>query len=443
MATRTRLTALEAAFLDVERTGLPMHVAGLVLFEPMAGRPVTMRDLERLLASRLPRLPRFRQRVAGGLFGTGRGWMDGEGFELDAHLFHHRLPAPGSRSQLTALCARIHAETLPRDRPLWQMHLVDGLHGGRQALLVKAHHAITDGIAGIQLAELLFEGADPGHGAALRFAPHPKPSLMSLARAAMGVGFLAAGGPIAFPGPFNGRVGPERGFAMASFEMEDVRRLKRSLGGSVDDVLLALVAAGVSRYVEGQGLPRALRNMRAMLPVSTWESTGGAGHGNHVTSVFVDLPADTSDLAVLVRRIAASKSTLRSTHAAAGMAMLIESSGWLPAPAQASVQRIATSLPIANLVVSDVPGPEQPLFFLGRRITACHPMIPLPASVGLSVAAVSMGGRMSLGIVTDPNLVPKAQRLAAEIEAAIRPREALKASPRVLRPARPARRRAA
>lgn len=442
MATRSPLTALEAAFLDVERPGLPMHVAGVVLFEPLGGRPVTVRDLDRLLASRLPRLPRFGQIVDGGFLGFGRSWVEAEGVALDAHLFHRRLPAPGGLSQLTALCARIHAETLPRDRPLWQMHLIDGLHGGRQALIVKAHHAITDGIAGIQLAELLFEGADPSHGAALRFASHPRPSVMSLARAVMGVGFLAAGGPIALPGPFNGPVGAERGFAIASFEMEEVRRLKRRLGGSVDDVLLALVAAGVSRYVAGQGLPRALSRMRAMLPVSTWESTGGVGHGNHVTSIFVDLPTDTTDLAVLVRRIAASKSTLRSTHEAAGMAMLIESSGRLPSAVQATVQRFATSLPIANLVVSDVPGPEQPLFFLGRRITACHPMIPLPASVGLSVAAVSMGGRMSLGIVTDPNLVPKPQRLAAEIEAAIRPRE-LSAVRRVALPVRPARRRAA
>src|SRR5579872_793804 len=156
------MTPLESAFLDVERRGLPMHVAALLQFEPMPGRPVTMRELRRLLASRLPSLPRFTERAGGGRLGFGRRWVEVDVLDLDAHLFKHRLPAPGRRRQLTELCATIHAEALPRDRPLWQMHLVEGLEGGRQALIVKAHHAITDGIAGMRVARLLFDGAGAG-----------------------------------------------------------------------------------------------------------------------------------------------------------------------------------------------------------------------------------------------------------------------------------------
>jgi diacylglycerol O-acyltransferase / wax synthase len=443
MAVRSGLTALESAFLDVERPGLPMHVAALTLFEPIAGRPVTMRDLDGLVASRLPRLPGFRKRIGGGPLGLGRRWIEVDVIDLATHLFHHRLPAPGRRSQLMTLCGQIHEGRLPRDRPLWQMHLVDGLQGGHQALVLKVHHSIIDGIAGMQLAEVLFDGADPRHGPALRFASHPRPSAMALARALMGVGFLAAGGPIARPGPFTGGVGPARAVAIASFEMDEVRRLKRRLGGSVDDVLLGLVAVGCRRYVAAEGLPRSLSSLRAMLPVSTWESIAGDGVGNHVTSVFVDLPCDTEDLAVAVRRIAASKSTLRSAHEAAGMSMLIESTAWLPRPLQGSVSRLAMALPVANLVVSDVPGPDQTLSFLGRKITACHPMIPLAPAVGLSVAAISMGGRMSLGIVADPDLVPKPQKLAAEIEAAIRPSAEHRATRRAVPKPHAARRRAA
>ena len=409
-----------------------MHVAGVIVFES-ADRPVTMRELRRHVAARLRRLPRFEQRVRPSWMGLGRPeWEDVRSVDIDAHLVPHRLRAPGGPAQLDDLCARIHEEPLPRDRPLWQVHLIDGVAGGRQALVIKTHHAITDGIAGIKIAEAMFDRVGParwpadGGLPALHFSTSAGATMMGLAQGVLGLAYTVAGGPIAAPTSFNGIVGAHRAFGHVGVPMDAVRGLKRRFGGSVDDVLLALVAAGIVRTQDSP--PPA---MRAMLPVSTRPAADGRRLGNQVTAVFVDLPLDTTELGVLVRRIAASKSVLRNTHAAAGMSMLIQAAGLLPHPLHRSLVRLAAAIPAANLVLSDVPGPDDPLVFLGRPIVAGYPMIPLPAAVGLSVAAISMGGQMGIGIVSDPRLVPKPQRLAAAIGAAVKAAVGTKRAPRV------------
>jgi diacylglycerol O-acyltransferase / wax synthase len=444
VAKPTGLTALESSFLAVERPGLPMHVAGVVVFEA-SERPVTIKELRRLITARLSQLPRYGQRARTRWSGLLRSeWVDVADLDVDAHLFHHRLRSPGGTARLNELCARIHEEPLPRDRPLWQIHLVDGLAGGRQALVVKTHHAITDGIAGIKIAGVLFDraGAAGGGHASPHFAASAGPSMLGLAQAALGLAFTAAGGPIALPSRLNGAVGAHRAFGHTAVPMELVRALKRRFGGSVDDVLVALVAAGLARELAGDGTARPPA-LRAMLPVSTRPPVDGSELGNHVSAVFVDLPLDTTDLEVLVRRIATSKSVLRGAHAAAGMSMLIEVAGWLPHPMHQAAVRFASSLPMANLVLSDVPGPDEALFFFGRRIVACYPMIPLPAAVGLSIAAVSMGGQMGIGIVSDPRLLPKPQQLASEIDAAVKAALRPHRSSRPRKVVQPARRRAA
>jgi diacylglycerol O-acyltransferase len=449
MGSGQRLTALEASFLALEHPGLPMHVAGVVIFDASshAGGPLTMMDLRHHVASRLRRLPRYRQLVRFKPLGLDRPeWTRVSTPRLDDHLFHHELRSPGSRAQLADLCARIHERLLPRDRPLWEMHLIDGLGDGNQALIVKTHHAITDGIAGIEVAEVLFDKAPNVHAGvrpALRFAEGEKASVLAPLQAALGVAFTAAGGPIASMGPFNGPVGAHRSFGMATLRMDGIRRIKERLGGSVDDVLLAVVAAGLNRYLQQQRYPDEPRTLRAMLPVSTWPSSPRPSLGNHVTAIFVDLPVQAADPAALVSAIAATKSVLRSAHAAAGMSMLIEAAGLLPHPLHEAVVRFAGSLMSSNLVLSDVPGPDEPLFMMGRRIAACYPMIPLPPAVGLSIAAVSIGGVMSVGVVADPDLLPNPQQLANAIERAAKRFERSCAARRPSHPARQRTRRAA
>ncbi len=394
-----------------------MHVAGLVMVEP--GEPVTMKELRQMLAARLRRLPRFRQRVLFSPLGLVRAeWSPPGRVDLDAHLFHHTLRRPGRPSQLYALCAHIHETVLSRDRPLWEVHLIDGLLGGGQALVIKTHHSITDGIAGVEVAEALFDPADPTRRPGpppTRFADSPAPTPLAALQSMLGVAFTAAGGPFVPPGPFNGPLSAHRAFAATTLSMDAVRRAKRRLGGSVDDIVLAIVAAGLRRYLHEVGYQDVPRSLRAMLPVSTRPSSTRGKLGNHVTSIFVDLPLHTDDLSELVHAIATSKSLLRSVHAAAGMSLLIEAAGILPNRLHEAVVRAAAALPYGNLVLSDIPGPDEPLALLGRTLGVTYPMMPLAPGIGLSVAAVSLGGMMGVGITADPELMPNPARLARAI----------------------------
>lgn len=423
MASKVRLTALEASFLGLERTGLPMHVAGVVTLEPDPERgPITMPELRRHVAARIRRLPKFQQRISADPFGLWPRWTDARPVDLEAHLFHHELRHQATGADFVRVCAQVHAEPLPHDRPLWQMHLIDS--GARQALIVKTHHSIADGVGGIHIAETLFDPAEPSRHRvmttpAMNYGDRGLASrAMRAGQAVVGAAFTAAGGPIALPSPYNVAVGRERVVAFTALPMRSIRELKKQLGGSVDDVLLALVASGLRGLDRARGANRM--PLRAMLPVSTWTPGRDNGTGNHVTAIFVDLPQDTSDLGALVARIAGSKAVLRTAHAAAGMAMMVQAVGLLPGPLHRAVVRTTTSLPFANLVVSDTPGPEHALALLGRRVEACYPLIPLPRTIGLSIAAVSLGGVMGIGISADPRALAHPERLAAEIARPLR-----------------------
>ncbi|HYL08251.1 MAG TPA: wax ester/triacylglycerol synthase family O-acyltransferase [Candidatus Udaeobacter sp.] len=432
MAGTRRLNALEASFLGMEQPGIPMHVGGVSIFE---GRPaVTMGDLHRLVQTRLRRLLKFRQRVVADPLGLMRGQWTRAQVDLDAHLFHHRLRAPGRKRDLFALCARIQEAPLSRERPLWEMHLIDGLEGGEQALLIKTHHSITDGLAGIEIAEVLFDPADGAprpHLPEMRFATAKAPSAFGALQSLLGLGAFVAGGPLSFPGPFNGPVGPHRVFGATQLPMDAVQHAKKRLGGTIDDVIVATVAAGLYRYLQDVGYPDMPRALRAMLPVSTRRPGRDASLGNHVSSIFVDLPMYTDDVAELLPAIVHSKATLRSAHAAAGGSLMVEAAGLLPEPMHRQLLRVVSALPFASLVLSDVPGPDLNLELLGHRVSVCYPLMPLTSNIGLSIAAISLGGKAGIGITADPGLVPNPQRVADSIGrvfAALEPRRAVRTS---------------
>lgn len=409
-----RVTVIESAFLAMERPWLPMHVSAALTVS--GGPPVTVAEMRRLLSARIAALPRFNQRL------VGDRWVPVRRTDLSGHVFHHRLPAPGRMGQLNELLAHIHEYPLLRDLPLWEVHLIDGLHGRDQAVLVKMHHAISDGIGGIEVAEVLFDRA-PSVTALpelphLAFAGHAQRRVLAALQSVLGAALTAAGGPIALDGPFNGPVGPRRSFAVADIPLHAVSAAKHHFGGTFDDVVVAIVAAGLRRYLRETDYPEQPRALRAMLPVSTCPGRTGT-MGNHVTAVFVDLPMRSGDMRSLVQSIAASKAVLRTAHAAAGMEMMVRATGLLPGPLHDPLIRFATGQRACNLVLSDVPGPDEPLFVLGRRITGTYPMMPLGGSVGLSVAAFGMEGKLGVGITADPDLVPSAQHIAGAISATV------------------------
>lgn len=392
-----------------------MHVAGVSI---VGGPPIPLPELRDLITKRLRRLTSFHRRVAGDKFGLGRGSWIGGRVDVDDHLFRHRLRPPGRIRDLLALCARIQETPLSRDQPLWELHFVDGLQHGDQALLIKTHHAITDGLAGIEIAEVVF---DPPEGAQRPRLPETRfgmtrstPGLVA-AQSLLGLAYQVAGGPISSPGPFNGPVGPHRAFGAAALPMDALRRLKRRLGGSIDDVIVSTVAAGLYRYLVEAAYPEIPRGLRAMLPVSTRRAGRGVQLGNQVSSIFIDLPMRSPDVAELLPEIAHAKATLRMAHASAGGTLLVEAASLLPSPLHGLVMRLASSLPFAHLVLSDVPGPDLPLRLLGRPVKVCYPLMPLTRNVGLSIAAISLSGAVGIGVTADPNLVPSPQRIATAI----------------------------
>jgi diacylglycerol O-acyltransferase / wax synthase len=414
MAVGDPVTPIEAAFLAMEKPGLPMHVAGVLLVH--GDPPVTIAEVREQLESRLRRLPRFRQRLS-----RGR-WVRARRVDLKHHVWHHSLNGAGTMPQLRELCARIHEQPLHRDRPLWEVHLIDGLHGHDQAVVVKTHHAITDGIAGVEVAEALLD-REP----AWRCLDQPVPSfgqhsqhsgLAAALQSVFGAAVTAAGGPIALDSPFNGPVGPRRSFAVTDIPLRVVREAKHRFGCTVDDVVVAIAAAGLGAYLRETGYPDPPRSLRAMLPVSTCAGRPG-GLGNHVTAVFVDLPMNVDDLHTLVQVIASEKSILRTAHAAAGVEMIVRATGLLPGALQRSLVRLAAGQRGANLVLSDVPAPDAPMFLLGRRITGTYPMMPLGGDIGLSIAVLGMAGKLCVGVTVDPDLVPGAQRVAKAIESVV------------------------
>lgn len=387
-----------------------MHVSAALLVGEAP--PVTTIEMRRLLAARLAKLPRFRQRL------IGDRWVPVRRMDLRGHLFHHRLPAPGRMGQLNELLARIHEYPLLRDLPLWEAHLIDGLHGRNQVVLLKMHHAITDGIGGVEVAEALFDRAPSctvlPELPRLTFAGHAQDRVVAAMQSLFGAAVTAAGGPIALDGPFNGRVGPHRSFAVTDIPLQVVTDAKHHLGGTFDDVVVAFVAAGLRRYLREIDYPDPPPALRAMLPVST--SSGRTGTmGNHVTAVFVDLPMQIGEMRSLVHAIATSKAALRTAHAAAGTEMMVRATGILPGPLHDLLIRFAAGQRACNLVISDVPAPDEPMFLLGRRITGTYPMMPLGGAVGLSIAIFGMEGKLGVGITADPDLVPSVQRIAGAI----------------------------
>jgi diacylglycerol O-acyltransferase / wax synthase len=420
-----QLGALDRAFVLLERDGLPMHVGGLAVLDPSARRhgPIRPAELRRRLRARLRDLPRLTARLHAEPFRPGRmAWVPDPDFDVRNHVEWWALAPGGGWPEVLRLAGDLHARLLPRDRPLWRMSLIDGLPGGRQALLTETHHAITDGIAGVEVTRAVFDhpaqAASRGPAAANGFfgSAGPADGLTRALQAAAGAARYLAGGPVAVPGPFNGAVGPRRALATADLRLADATAIKRRLGGSVDDVVLATVALALGAHLRTLGQPTEGRRMRTMIPVSTLAGDGGLG--NHVSATFLDLPVGLPPVPCL-HEVAAAKALHRTWHEPLGVRAALEAGGLAPAAVASPLTQVLCALPFAHLVVSDVPGPPEPMSLLDAPMVGAYPLMPLAASVGLSIAVVTIGGAMGVGITTDPDLVGGGEDLARGVEAAL------------------------
>jgi WS/DGAT/MGAT family acyltransferase len=435
---RVRLTAQDAAYLYLERPNMHMHVAGLCILDPST-RPdgrLRIKDVAEVILSRLHLVPRFRQKVASVPGNVARPvWVDDAGFDVDFHLRRAALPAPGGRRELADFVQRVHSRPLDRSRPLWEIYLIEGLEDGAVAVLSRAHHAMIDGISGIDIATVMFDfSLEPQVLAPEAWRPEPEPSRLELlrealreqavhpvesladaarqaartpARAAAGIGaalsgvrdLLGMGSPPR--GPFDVRVGPNRRFAMAEAPVQRFKDVKNALGGTVNDVILAVVAGALYKLLRARREPTRNRFLRAMVPVSVRSDAEKMALGNRVSMIFVDLPVGAMGAARRLSLIRKATGDLKESMMAVGAESIMNLGTWAPPTLHALAARLVSRGRWFNLVVSNVPGPQVPMYIAGARLVVFYPMMPLAENVALSVAVTSLAGTMGFGLTGD------------------------------------------
>jgi diacylglycerol O-acyltransferase / wax synthase len=454
MVTGDRLTGLDASFLHLEDASAHMHVASVMLF---AGDPPPYDDLLAAIERRLPLVPRYRQRLAFVPLGQGRPrWVDDPHLNLRYHVRSTALPSPGSEQQLRELAGRVFSQQLDRDKPLWELWLVEGLEGGRFALLAKTHHALVDGISGMDIVSVLFDvtpepaaPTDPGD----RWLPRPLPSgikmlgealleratvpaetarsaralvrgprraLGGLRDAAVGVGAMAwAGLSPAPPSPYNGAIGPHRRFTWARAELADLKAIKDELGGTVNDVVLATVAGALGNHLRRRGHRTDGLELKAMVPVSVRGELEQGQLGNRVAAIMAPLPVWCQEPVARLDLVRESLKGLKRGGQALGARVLTELTGFAPPTIMGQAARLVSRQRFFNLVVTNVPGPQFPLYLMGREMIDPFPMVPLAKGQGLGVALLSYNGRVNFGLVGDYDLLWDLDDIAEDVRASL------------------------
>ena len=447
-----RLSGLDASFLYLEKPAVHMHVAGLSVFGPREdGSSLGYDDVERVVEARLRLAPRLRRKILPVPANISRPvWVDDDRFDLDFHLRHASVPAPGERFQLERAAGRVLSRPLDRTKPLWELYVYEGLAGDRTAVLLKLHHAMADGIGGMMIASALFDLAPnaPLGSPDEPWVPQPAPPaqdlirdavedvvmhpIQGLAHAARRPRLLAetvaatadalrtvAGMGAPPTGPFDGRVGPNRRFATVERPFEVFRRVKDRLGVTVNDVVMSAVAGGIHALLERRGEPTRGRTLRALVPVSV-RSPGESGDmGNRVAPVFVDVPVGRMAARTRLRRVRAATARIKETGMAVGADTIIGLGAYAPPALHATAARLVAQAHWCNVVVSNIPAPQVPLYLAGARLEASYPAMNLKEDCGLSVACTSAAGTMAFGLTADWDLVPDIDVLVRGIGSAI------------------------
>jgi diacylglycerol O-acyltransferase / wax synthase len=459
-----RLTGLDSSFLHLERDAAHMHVAACAIFE---GAAPSHQELTDAIESRLHLVPRYRQRLAFVPLGQGRPvWVDDPHFNPGYHVRHTALPKPGGEQQLRRLTGRVFSQALDRSKPLWEVWLVEGLADDRFALLSKTHHALVDGVSGVDIITVLFDTspdpmpvAPPDH----EWVPRPLPSGAQLladalleratvpaevvrgARAVLrgpravakrvgetlvGVGAMAwAGLQPAPPSIFNVPIGPHRRFTWLRADLSDFKAVKNELGGTVNDVVLAVVAGGLGRYMRLHGEPTEGVELRAMVPVSIRADVERGALGNRVTAMWTPLPVSIEDPAERLNAVGAAMREVKESGQAVGAEILTRLSGFAPPTIVSQAARLAARQRLFNLVVTNVPGPQIPLYLLGRELEAIFPMVPLTHNTALGIAIMSYHGQLNFGLSADFDAIGDLETLADELRSAIEELVALARGP--------------
>jgi diacylglycerol O-acyltransferase len=442
------LTGLDASFIHLERAGAHMHVASVSIFE---GPAPTHEEFRAHIASRLHLVPRFRQKLRFVPLDQGRPvWVDDPHLNLDYHVRQTALPAPGSEEQLRNLAARIFSQQLDRTKPLWELWLVEGLRDGRFAIIGKSHHALVDGVSGVDITTVLFDldrepkGPPP---AAPPWLARPEPTDLKLLADALRERMtspkeIVRGFRAALRGPrqvihgigatskmisaglgapdtvFNVEIGPHRRFAIAQAQLDDLKRVKDAHGGTVNDVILAIVSGGIGRYLRARGHETEGLEMRAMVPVSVRQAEERGALGNRITAMMAPLPVWCEDPVERLRLTTERMGDLKSSGQAVGAEILTKMTDFAPTTLASQAARLQPAQRFFNLVITNVPGPQFPLYVLGRQMESIFPMVPLARRQALCVGIMSYNGQVNFGLVGDYDAMADLDSFALDLEAA-------------------------
>jgi WS/DGAT/MGAT family acyltransferase len=435
-----RLSPLDASFLHVEDGVSHMHIGSVAIFE---GPPPPFAKVLEMIGGKLALVPRYRQVVRFVPFDLGRPvWVDDPHFALDYHVRHTALPAPGDEEQLRNLVGRVMGQQLDRAKPLWEIWMVEGVSGNRWAMLAKTHHALVDGVSGTDLLAVIMDiTPDAAAVPADDWSPRPSPNGMRLAADAV-TGLLRspyeqfralrattrlprhalrqaadiAKGLSSYagiirpqkPSSLNGPLGPHRRYAWAATSVDDIKRVRKTLVGTFNDVVLAVITRGFRDLLlsRGESVDRVLRTL---VPVSVRarDSSGLAvGDGtlaNKVSAMFAELPVNIADPVDRLHAVTAQMEGLKESKEALAGEALTSLSGFAPPMLLALGMRLASRVAQrqVNTVTTNVPGPQFPLYVLGRRMLEAYPYVPLAGQVRIGVAIFSYDGSVTFGVTGD------------------------------------------
>jgi len=430
-----RLTSVDASFLTNESSSSHMHVGAILIFE---GPPPRYTDLVEHVRGRLPLVPRFRQKLVVPPLEAGRPlWADDVNFNLTYHIRHTALPDPGGEPQLKRLAGRVFSQQLDRSKPLWELWLVQGLERDRFALLTKTHHAMVDGISGVDIGTVLFDLEPVAEPAQVEddWVPQPEPGTTELvargiadaaaapvklaeravdairkpettARRAVealeGIGEIV--GAFADPAPdvpLNQEIGPHRRYVWARSELATFKHIKDTFGGTVNDVVLAVVTGSLRSWLHRRGIRTEGLEMRALVPVSIRGEDERGNLGNRIALMRGPLPVYIEDQVRRLRTISDAMAGLKRSKQALGAEVISRFNDFAPPTLLAQASRINFSTRLFNLIVTNVPGPQLPLYVLGRELEEVFPVAFLPQNHALAVAIMSYHGKVGFGLLGD------------------------------------------
>ena len=447
-----RLSPSDMSSLLAERGPIHVHVGATTIME---GEPPDYFALLEHVGRRLALVPRFRQRITRASLNLANPrWADDPGFDLRWHVRHSALPKPGTGDQLRDYVGRVMSEPLDFDRPLWQIYLIEGLEGGRFAMISKTHHALVDGVSAVDVGTILLDANPEGTEIEMPEEPAeadasspamlfvrasgrvrerlrrtrksatgaltmPGEAAKSVMKTAEGFVGLAAGGPACDPSPFNVEIGRDRVVAFARGDLQAIKDGRGDGGATVNDVILAIVAGALRRFMAGRG-DEVPEHLVALVPVSIRRPDEQLELGNRISTILVRLPLGEEDPRRRLEWIREETSRLKESGQARAASLIIEATGWTP-PTINRVLSDLTSRPLVfNLVVSNVPGPQMPFYLLGRRMLEVYPFVPLsPQNHALSAGVISFEGCVFFGLVGDSRVVADANELARCLERAL------------------------